>query len=134
MPALELAARPSLTDWRDNPRQRRHEKYANVRCEHNGEKFDSKAELRRWLDLCLLAKAREITKLERQVPFLLIPKTARPSGGHERECSYIADFVYVDRTGRRVVEDVKGCATPEYRLKRKLMLHLHGVEIREVKA
>lgn len=126
--------RPSLTDWRDNPRQRGRQKYHNVRCVHQGLTFDSKAELKRWLDLSMLLKAREIKDLRRQVPYLLIPKTARPSGGHERECTYIADFVYVDRNGRTVVEDVKGAVTPEFRLKRKLMLFVHGVEVREVKA
>ncbi|MBI5259803.1 MAG: DUF1064 domain-containing protein [Burkholderiales bacterium] len=132
--AAPLPARPSLTDWRDHPRQKRHEKYSNVRCEFEGQKFDSKAELKRWLDLRLLLRAREITNLERQVSFELVPKTTRPSGGVERAVHYIADFVYTDRRGLRVVEDVKGAATPEYRLKRKLMLHVHGIEIREIKA
>lgn len=129
-----LIARPSIIDWRGAPRQRRHEKYRNVRCEHEGQRFDSRAELRRWLALLLLQRAGEISELRRQVPFVLIPKQRRPSGGHERECSYVADFVYVDRRGQRVVEDVKGAVTPEYRLKRKLLLHVHGIEIREVAA
>ncbi len=66
--------------------------------------------------------------------FVLIPRLTRPSGGVERETAYLADFVYLDEAGHRVVEDVKGAATPEYRLKRKLMLHVHGIEIREIKA
>lgn len=125
--------RPSLMDWRDAPRARRREKYANVRCEVDGEKFDSKAERDRWLALKLLQRAKQIRELQRQVKFVLIPAQRRPSGGSERECSYVADFVYLVG-GTRVVEDVKGAATPEYRIKRKLMLQVHGVEIREVKA
>lgn len=132
---MTTITRPSISDWRDNPRQKRHEKYQNVRCEHDGMKFDSKAELKRWLELQVMLRAKLIGKLERQVPYQLIPATKRPSGGAERACSYIADFRYVDLERKCVVvEDVKGAVTPEFRIKRKLMLHVHGIEIREVKA
>ena len=48
-------------------------------------------------------------------------------------CDYLADFRYTDaETGEEVVEDVKGWRTETYRLKKRLMLALHGVEIREV--
>ncbi len=46
----------------------------------------------------------------------------------------LADFVYVDANGRQVVEDVKGAVTPEFRLKRKLMLWRHGIEVKEVRS
>lgn len=124
-----------LAALRDQPRQREERKYQNVVVETaDGLRFDSKAEHRRWCYLAQLQRAGEITKLQRQVAFELIPAQARPSGGTERPTVYVADFVYVDRTGTTVVEDVKGASTPEYRLKRKLMLWRHGVEIREVKA
>ena len=42
---------------------------------------------------------------------------------------YIADFVYVDKTGRQIIEDVKGCMTREFILKRHLMLALLGLHI-----
>lgn len=124
-----------LTALRDQPRQSEDRKYRNVVVETaDGMRFDSKAEHRRWCYLVQLLKAREIAKLQRQVAFELIPAQTRPSGGKERPTVYVADFVYTDRTGATVVEDVKGASTPEYRLKRKLMLWRHGVEIREVKA
>lgn len=51
----------------------------------------------------------------------------------ERPCRYVADFVYTDRaTGQTVVEDTKGVRTKEYIIKRKLMLHVHGIRIKEV--
>ena len=50
----------------------------------------------------------------------------------ERECAYIADFVYKDAEGRLVVEDTKGVRTPDYIIKRKLMLAVHGIQIQEV--
>ena len=45
----------------------------------------------------------------------------------------MADFVYIDmKTGERIVEDTKGMKTPEYIMKRKLMLYYYGIRIREV--
>ena len=51
----------------------------------------------------------------------------------ERAVSYVADFVYVDcATGETVVEDAKGVRTKEYVIKRKLMLWVHGIRVKEV--
>ena len=58
----------------------------------------------------------------------------RPSGGWERETKYLADFAYRTKDGTIVVEDVKGAVTPEFRLKRKLMLHVHGIEVQEIRS
>lgn len=46
--------------------------------------------------------------------------------------SYRADYVYTER-GRQVVEDIKGMLTPEYKIKRALMLAIHGITIRQVR-
>ena len=85
-----------------------------------------------------------ISDLRLQVKYVLIPTQREPDsvgvkGGKvkgkliERECAYYADFTYIDkRTGETVVEDVKGVRTPEYKLKRKLMLYVHGIKIKEV--
>lgn len=48
---------------------------------------------------------------------------------------YTADFVYRDKQGNEVVEDVKSAATrkeADYVLRRKLMLHVHGILVKEV--
>lgn len=51
----------------------------------------------------------------------------------ERSCRYIADFVYTDNaSGQTVVEDTKGVRTKEYIIKRKLMLHVHNIQIHEI--
>ena len=43
---------------------------------------------------------------------------------------YMADFAYTDvESGQRVVEDVKGFQTAEFKIKARLMLAIHGVEI-----
>lgn len=103
----------------------------------DGERFDSKAEARRCAELLLLQRAGEIRELRRQVAFLLIPAQRDSAGKAVRAVTYVADFVYeeVDLRGHwsLVVEDVKGVRTDAYRIKRKLMLQVHGIDIREVK-
>jgi hypothetical protein len=126
--------RMTIAEWRDKPRARVARKYRNEPTVLDGMRFDSKAEARRYAELKIMEKAGVISDLQRQVKYVLIPAQARPSGGTERECSYIADFTYVRDDGVKVCEDVKGAATPEYRLKRKLILHVHGVEILETPA
>ena len=49
----------------------------------------------------------------------------------ERECNYIADFVY-EQDGKTIVEDTKGFRTPDYIIKKKLMLCVHKIKIKEV--
>lgn len=88
--------------------------------------FDSKAEFIRWHDLRLLERAGKISDLQRQVKYELIPKQKG-----ERACTYLADFVYKDSDGNTVVEDTKGVRTDAYRIKRKLMLWVHGIRIKE---
>ena len=47
---------------------------------------------------------------------------------------YFPDFAYIDcGTGDKVIEDVKGFATETYKLKKRLMLACHGVEVQEVR-
>ena len=97
--------------------------------------FDSKAEALRWQELRMLEHAGHIADLRRQVPYELIPQLRRKDGHRIPKTVYKADFVYTDlHTGEQVVEDVKGFVTPEYRLKKKLMLWRYGIEITEVKA
>ena len=122
-----------MTAWRNyNPAKE--SKYHSEKVTIDGETFDSRREARRWTELKLLEKAGEIKDLRRQVKFVLIP-TQRDESGKliEKECSYLADFTYTDaRTGEEIVEDAKGYRTPEYVLKRKLMLWVHKIRVQEV--
>jgi len=93
--------------------------------------FDSKKEAIRWRELSLLEKAGQITNLERQTPFELIPSQRINGRVVERACAYVADFTYW-QNGKFVVEDTKGYKTKDYIIKRKLMLHVHGIRIKEV--
>lgn len=103
-------------------------KFNAIKKEANGREYDSGQESKRALELQWLLKLGEITDLQYQVPFELIPK--QPG---ERSVKYFADFVYVDKDGNRVVEDAKGHRTADYRIKRKLMLWVFGIKILETK-
>ena len=109
-------------------------KYGAKRITCNGIRHDSKAEQRRWYELQLMERAGEIRDLKRQVKHELIPAQSDSSGKLlERAVCYISDFEYIDnRTGKCVVEDVKGVRTKEYIIKRKLMLWIYKIRITEV--
>lgn len=112
-------------------------KYLNHKTVVDGVEFDSKHEATRWCELKYMERAGLIYDLQRQVPFVLIPKQVDEVTGKviEREAKYIADFTYRDRkTHKLVVEDTKSKATKtkDYILKRKLMLYRHGLRIVEV--
>ena len=108
--------------------------------------FDSRKEARRYNELLLLQKVGIIYDLMTQVKYELIPAQyesyerygkngKRLENGKrliERKVEYIADFVYKDSTGKTIVEDTKGVKTKDYIIKRKLMLYIHGIKIKEV--
>lgn len=110
----------------------RRNKYGAKATSVDGKRFDSKAEAKRYLQLKAMQQAGEIEGLELQVPFDLIP--ALDVGGRkEKPVRYVADFRY-RKGGQVIVEDTKSAPTKtkEYTIKRKLMLWLHGIAIREV--
>ena len=106
-------------------------KYSNRKSTINGFTFDSKREADRYRELLRLQNAGAITGLQRQVKYQLIPSQKIAGKVAERAVNYVADFVYV-RDGETVVEDVKGVKTPQYIIKRKLMLWIHHIRINEV--
>ena len=119
-------------------------KYRNKQIIVNGERFQSLKELRRFNQLLKLQDDGKISGLRRQVKYVLIPAQREPETitprGHikpgkviERECVYWADFQYYEND-LLVVEDVKSpiTRTEVYKVKRKLMLYIHGIRIREV--
>jgi hypothetical protein len=123
-------------------------KYYNIKTRAlDGTVFDSHKEARRWDELLLLQRAGKITDLQRQVRYELIPaqyetyerygkKGQKLKDGVrllEKKVCYVADFVYTDaETGENIVEDAKGIRTKDYILKRKLMLAVHSIRIKEV--
>lgn len=125
-------------------------KYGNYKIQRDGLTFDSVKEFKRFCELALLERAGEIQDLRRQVEYELIPAQYEeiPTGeiykrgdrkGQpkmkrvciEKSVSYVADFVYTEN-GETVVEDTKGFKTKDYIIKRKLMMWIHKIKIKEV--
>ena len=105
------------------PEKKTH-KFKATPCIKDGIKFDSTKEANRYLELKFLQTHGQITNLELQAPFDL-----NPGGTHTLK--YIADFTYNDQDGNFVVEDSKGFKTKEYLKKKRLMLKVHGIKIKE---
>lgn len=125
-------------------------KYHSRKITRDGITWDSLKEYRRFCELSLLERAGAIQDLQRQVKFELVPAQYEeiPTGelykrgdrkGQpkmkrvcvEESVNYIADFVYHEN-GVKVVEDTKGVKTKDYIIKRKLMLWVHKIKIKEV--
>lgn len=110
-------------------------KYRNRKTVLDGITFDSEREASRYQELKVLADRGVIEDFRHQAPFVLAPgvrfsdeKRAKPA------LRYVADFSY-KLDGRLVVEDVKSKVTAgaaAYRIKRHLMLSVHGIEVKEV--
>lgn len=111
-------------------------KYGNRKTMIDGITFDSKAEATRYCELTIMQRAGEISDLQLQVPFGLIPAQRRSDGKMERGVVYVADFTYYDKNHKFIVEDVKGLkngtAYQLFAIKRKLMLSVYNIEVREV--
>jgi hypothetical protein len=108
-------------------------KYKNCKTLINGHEFASKAEAKRYAELHVLNNAGVISQLKLQSKYELIPKQRRSDGTMERACHYLADFEYIEN-GNLIVEDVKGGkSTPEFIIKRKLMLDKYGITVREIR-
>ena len=123
-------------------------KYHNKKTAAGEQVFDSKKEAQRFRELSMMQNSGMIRNLETQKKYILIPTQREPSTKGrlgkeipgaviEREVSYIADFVYYDvESDQLVVEDVKGYrkgqAYAVFSIKRKLMLLLYGIRVREI--
>ena len=121
-------------------------KYGNHKIKNAYGTYDSQLEYARFIFLSNREKEGEITNLRRQVEYLLIPAQYGTEIKHlktkdkevrvllERSCSYVADFVY-ERNGKTIVEDCKGSKgiiTETAKIKKKLLLWVHGIELRYV--
>jgi Protein of unknown function (DUF1064) len=110
-------------------------KYHAIATVHDGIRFDSRKEARRYTELRLLEQAGQIHGLERQPVFPLL--TTHHRGGEVIQVGvYKADFRYrAGPTGVLVIEDVKSPATRKtavYRLKKKMVESAYGITVTEV--
>lgn len=106
-------------------------KYHAQKTFYKGHKYDSKKEAKRAEELSAMEAMGDIKNLRRQVKFELIPSQYIDGKCVERACNYFADFVY-EVNGKTIAEDVKGFKTPDYIIKRKLLLQKFGLRIHEV--
>ncbi len=136
--------------------QRGRNKCGNKKVIFDGIEFDSQREACRYNELKILERSGAIENLELQKKYLLIPaqyetvetgeyykigaKKGQPKTKEvciEQSLVYNADFVY-NENGKTVVEDAKGFRDPasavyaKFVIKRKLMLHIYGIRIREI--
>ncbi len=108
-------------------------KYGNKKTAVDGIMFDSMREAARWQELRLLERAGHIRDLKRQQAFELAPsvkfegaKRAQPA------LRLIVDFTY-DEHGKRIAEDSKGVITTAFTIKRHLLKHTWGIDVRITK-
>ena len=101
---------------------RRYSKYNAKKITIDGHDFPSKREAERYCELKLFLKAGLIRNLELQPRFLLQDEFFDKNGVKHKKIEYVADFLYIDKQGRNVVEDVKGVLTDVYKIKKKIFL------------
>ncbi len=124
-PGVQAPARRALEDWVGRPAsvpvviakpieqpKEKPRKYRNQPVVIDGERFDSKLESRRYLELMNLYALGQVLWFQRQPIFRLAPGI-----------KYRADFMVAWSTGEVSIEDCKssGTRTPVYVMKKKLM-------------
>lgn len=116
---------------------KRTNKYGN---EKTSDGYDSKKEKRVTEEIEALVRARasgfeNVSAIRKQVAFTLIPIIKDDAGKVlERSVRYVADLVLDRADGSMSVYDIKSEITRKnraYVIKRKLMLHVHGLKIIE---
>ncbi len=103
---------------------------------YKGKEFDSRDEMKRYIELCDMQSKGLISNLRRQYSFELIPRQSKMVVKHlktkdkmvvkflENPAIYTCDFMYLEN-GVYVLEDVKSTFTrteKDYVLRRKLMV------------
>lgn len=116
-----------MFNWRES-------KYGAHKTEVDGIIFDSRKEARYYNDLKLLQRGKVVVSFERQVSYVLQESFRHKSCKRKvMPIVYIADFVVHYSDGHTEVVDVKGYRTPEYLLKKKLLLYRYpDIDFREV--
>ncbi len=96
--------------------QRKSNKYGSQKTIFNNQKYDSKGEAGHAAELDLRLKAREVSKVERQITFPLYGKNGT------RITTHRVDFLVTYPDGHKEVEEYKGFATQEWKIKRDLFV------------
>lgn len=103
-------------------------KYRNKKTVLDGFTFDSQKEANRYLIYKDEKERGRIKDFKLQVKYKFIING-------KLVCSYVCDFVLLHLNGSQEVIDVKSDATrklPVYRIKKKLMKAIYGIDVKEV--
>lgn len=99
-------------------------KYHAIPTTIDGIPFASRAEANRYQELKIMERNGNISGLTLQVKYPIVINGVKV-------CTYVSDFDYHEN-GQAVTEDVKGVRTPVYKIKKKLVKAMYGIDIREV--
>lgn len=107
---------------------KRKNKYNNLLTEYNGVKYHSRLEAKYAALLDIRQKAKEVENIKRQERFPL-------EVNGEKIGTYVADFSFFDKVKKvnRVV-DIKGVETDLFKIKKKLMKAVHGIDVEIIKS
>jgi hypothetical protein len=123
-----MTQRMSAAEFKATTEKPKRSKYGNTPVTIDGIRFDSKREAAYYSELKLRQKAGEVMDVELQRPFSLLGKSG------ELMSVYKCDFAFWDLVEDRFrVIDVKGFETKEFKLKRKMMKGLLGINVEVVK-
>lgn len=123
-----MTERLSSKEYQAQSSKPKRNKYGAKRTVVDGILFDSKAEASYYSMLKMREKGGDVSAVELQRPFSLLG----PKG--ELICTYKADFCFWDHKADKFrVVDVKGVETSVFKLKRKMMKILLGIEVETTK-
>lgn len=110
-------------------------KYRNKKVTVDGIDFDSIKESVRYKQLKLLERAGLIKDLKLQTKFELQP-SFKKNNKTIRAITYKADFDYLTKDGRHILEDIKSPATAKdkaYNIKKKMLMYKYpNIEFKEI--
>ena len=123
-----ISGRMSAAEFRANREAdvtERPSKYRNKKTTVDGVKFDSKREAEFYSSLKQLERAGQVYELQK--PYAL-------TVNGQLVCTYKADFAFYDAIQKRNrVVDVKGVATKDFNIKRKLMRAIYGIDVEVIR-
>ena len=102
-------------------------KYRHKKTTVDGIKFDIKREAQFYSSLKQLERAGQVYEVELQRPYAL-------TVNGQLVCTYRADFAFYNAIQKRNrVVDVKGVATKDFNIKRKLMRAIYGIDVEVIR-
>lgn len=95
-------------------------KFNNTKTVYNGNKYDSKREAEKAMELDMLKNNGDVLEWTPHPKYLIIPRYLMKNGKVARPAYYIPDFWVKYADGTEVIIDIKGFITPEFKLKKKM--------------